>query len=187
MKNNKTNLILILSTSLLVAFIVFFFYFFNVIKNKNKHTSVVISTLTEKISEKEKLSVLEKKMAELGDINKKINNYLVNPSNIDSFVEYLENTGLNNGVELIVKSVEIEKTEKNKILISVYMTGSFSNVIKVISLLENAPYNIKINSLSLMKEIEKNVIDSTAKNIKGVIPVIKSTWQSSITFSVLSL
>ena len=62
MKKNKINLILITSVIFLILFIGVFIYFLNVIRNKNKHTSVVIATLNKKIKDKENINILQKKI-----------------------------------------------------------------------------------------------------------------------------
>ena len=118
MKRTKNNLILILSILFLIVTVVFFVYFLNVIKNKNKHISAVLTSLEEKKLEKENIKVLEDRMTEIGDTQKRIDGYLVSTSNIDFFVEYLEEIGLNNKVDLSVRSVDVPKNEKNKILVN---------------------------------------------------------------------
>ncbi len=188
MKKNHTNLILIISIIILLLCTGSFIYLLSIIKNKNLHTSVVLSTLEEKISEKENINDLEKKILELGDVKKRINDYLIDPSNIDLFVEYLENTGLINKVELNVKSVEVPKNEKNTISISTNMKGSFNDIAKVIALLENSSYNINIKSVYLNQELLPNApTGDMLKNTKGLIPENKSSWQASVTFDVLSI
>lgn len=169
-----------------------FVYLLNVIKNKNKHISAVSITLGKKIAEKENLNVLEKRMTELLDTQKKISSYLVDTSNIDKFVGYLEGIGVNNNVELSVNSVDVVKNEKNKISVNLNIKGNFSNTMKAIVVLENSPYNLIINALYLNKEIvsSNEVIvpnNKVVSNGKEVIPITKYIWQSDISFSVLNL
>lgn len=188
MKKNKTNLILALSILLLLVLVSFFVYFLQVIKNKNKHISAVNITLQEKIIERDNRSVLQKRILELVSTYNKINEYFVDSSSIDKFVGYLENIGSDNGVDLSVKGVDIPKGEKNKISINININGSFSNVTKVVALLENAPYDISINSLYLNKEIiPVTEITPAPANTKIVPPQVKSQWQANVTFIVLSI
>ena len=178
MKTKNTNIILIISFIVFLCTLATFVYFLNVIKNKNRHTSAVLSAVDQKVSEIENRGAVFKKMEELNEINKKIGDYFVNPSRVDVFVEYLENLGTDNKVNLVVKSVEIPKKEKNKIIVSIDMGGSFQNIMKIIALLESAPYNIEINSAFL----NKNNINETSKDGE-----VKTEWQSNISFSVLTL
>ena len=184
MKNNNTNIILIISTLLVLIFIGSFVFLFNIIRNKNKHTSVVIATLDTKIKEKENIGVLDTKIKELKEIEDKINGFVVDTSKIDSFVEYLENLGFENDFQMVVRSVDVPKNEKNKINVGVNMIGDFENVIKGLALLENSPYNLVINNISLNKEVitKSNVVienqdPETSNKIK---------WNANISFSVLS-
>lgn len=188
MKNKHTNLILIVSILSLFIFTGVFVYFLNIIKNKNKHTSVVISTLENKIKEKENIKILEAKMSELEDINNKIGGFIVETSRIDTFVEYLEGLESSNNIDVLVRSVDIPKNEMNKIIVGVMMTGTFPDVMKGIAILENSPYNIVINSLYLNKDIAKtpNSIDPSLKE-KDIISSDDPLWVASLSFSVLSL
>ncbi len=200
MKNKSTNLILIISVILLVLFSFTFVYLLNIIKNKNNHISAVSITLGRKMAEKQNITALEKKMTELVSIQKQISNYFVDTSNIDKFVEYLENVGSVNGSEVSVNSVDPIKNDKTKILVSLSINGSFSEVVKSIAIIENSPYGITINSLYLNKEtiqqsvtastpIDTKVTANTKVNPKTIeTPVVKkSLWGANISFSVLNL
>ncbi len=188
MKKNITNIKLIISFLLLVTLLGLFFYFFNFLKIKNNQISTIIATLRAKETEKENIDVLKKKMAELGDVEKKIGDHIVDTASIDLFVEYLENIGINNNVNLIVKSVEVPKTEKNKILLNLEMNGSFSNITKTIALLENSPYNMMINSTYLNKDSTQfSQLNNTSNDTKIIPVAVPSSWQANLTISVLSL
>lgn len=163
-------------------------YFYKVIGNKNKHISAVVSTLNAKETERKNINALNARMIELGDMNKRIGGYLVSTSEADRFVEYLEDMGVSNNTTLSVKSVEIPKNEKNKIALMIEMKGSFENITKIIALIENAPYNISINSLYLNKEILVDTeVNNTQGKIKEIIVPTKSLWQASLSFTVVSL
>ncbi|MFA6393234.1 MAG: hypothetical protein WCW54_04085 [Candidatus Paceibacterota bacterium] len=178
MKKNNTNLILIISiTSLVLAFSILI-YFLNVIRSKNNYISVAVSTLEKKMNEKENIKFLKDKISELSDTYKKINSYFVDTSSIDTFVVYLEGIGTDNNVDLSVKGVDASRNEKNKISVNLSMKGNFSDIMNVVNILENAPYNITINSLYLNKDI---ILPNNP--IKENI----SSWQADVTFNVLSL
>jgi Tfp pilus assembly protein PilO len=188
MKTKKTNLILVISILTFLIVIVFFVYFLRIIKNKNNHISAVMTTLENKITEKRNLNVLEKKRMEMDGIHKRIGGFLVNTASIDTFVEYLEGVGFDNNVELTVKGIDVPKNEKNKININLDMRGSFQDVMKVVALLENAPFNIIISSTFLNKEESTYINPSIeiSKNKELPLPA-KSLWQANVSFSVLTL
>ncbi|HAE36944.1 MAG: hypothetical protein UR85_C0002G0007 [Candidatus Nomurabacteria bacterium GW2011_GWF2_35_66] len=188
MKNNKTNFILAFSILLFIICSGIFIYLLNVIKNKNKHISAVTTTLEKKIIEKDNIKILETKMQELNDTHERIGNYLVSTSNIDIFVEYLEDMGIKNSVDLIVKGVDSPKNEKNIISVSLNITGKFTDVMKTIALLENSQYNIMINSFYLTREDSQVTETNNPTNTEeDQIIKIKSYWRASLSFRVLSL
>ena len=196
MKKNNTNLMLAILIILLIIFSGLFGYLLSVIKNKNNHISAVTSTLAKKKIEKKNIDVLEKKMTELVQTQKDISGYLVDTSNIDRFVEYLESIGVDNSIELSVKSVDIIKNENNKILVNVSTKGSFMNIMKVLLTIENSPYSLNIASLYLNKEIVQTtpVLGEPVKTKNSKISKTKvaplppkSLWQMDMSFNILTL
>lgn len=188
MNKKSTNLVLIVSTLISIALLGSFVYLTNVIKNKNKHISVVTSTLQEKINEKDNMKILEKRMLDLGDTRNKINSYFIDTSNVDEFVEYLEGLGDTYGAELLVRSVDTPNNEKNKLVFGIEINGSFSNLTKIVSILENSPYNISFDSLYLNKiteTVKEETVDPKSKS--STTPTIKPSWQAIANFTVLSL
>lgn len=181
---------LIISIIIFISFVGIFTYLLNVIKNKNNHISRVTETLEQKLSEKENVASLEEKMLELKDIDRRIQNFLVDPSSIDTFVEFIENLGVANAVELSVTNVDVPKGEKNKILISISIKGEFSQIMRIINIIENAPYNISIVSAYINKEIKSAVEPISASREKEIKPAQQektNLWQADLIFSVLSV
>lgn len=190
MKKSNTNLILIFSIILFILVTSFFVYFLKIIKDKNNHISNVVMILEKKIIDKENINILKEKMEELLEINKKIDSYILDTSKVYIFVEYLENIGVDNNVDLVVNSVEVSKNEKNRILTSLNIIGSFSDVIKVIGIIENSSYNITMNSSYINKEIisPSNKEESLSISTNNEASILeKYSWQVNLKFSVLSL
>jgi|GEM_PF-1076526 len=188
MKNNKTNFILIFSSVIFIIFIASFVYFFNIIKNKNKHISAIVSALDKKVKDKENLEKLRSRASELEDLSNKINSYIVDTNKVDTFVEYLEKVGIDNGVSLVVTNVDIVKNDKNKISVILNIKGDFSNIMKLLFYLEYSPYYISINSLSINKYIipieNQNNLNIKDKNLHFDE---KHSWQADINFNVISI
>jgi hypothetical protein len=188
MKKSNTNLILTTSIILFVILAGFSIYFLNAIRNKNRHISAVVITLKNKIEDKQNANTLQKKMNELLDTNTKIDSYIVDTSRIDLFVGYLEGLGISNNANLSVKTVDVLKSEKNKIFIGLSINGTFTNVMKTIVLLENSPYNMTITSSYVNKDIVEPVDASNGTNKNsGTLPNAEPSWQADITLNVLSI
>jgi hypothetical protein len=188
MKKSWTNILIVVSVTILLFSIFSLVYFFNIIKNKNINISAANIAFEKKASAQDNMNELKNKIIELGNTQKSISSHFVNTESIDTFVEYLENTGTSNDIDLSVKSVDIPKNEKNKIFVSINMTGSFSNVMKIMAILENSQYNIVINSSYLNKEtsVVTDVNNLLSKG-KEIPKESKSYWLANVTFTILTL
>lgn len=182
MNKPRTTLVFYMSILTMILAVGAFVFFFKVIKNKNHHTSAVLTTLQNKINRKENIETLEKKIVEVEATREVINSYFVDSNHIDSFINYLEKLGTSVGTELAVKSVEISSSETNTVLGEISIKGSFSDVMKTTALLENIPYQIHITSLYLNKDIQ-----TVTTEVKGKkVVTTSSVWQADIAFKVLS-
>lgn len=171
MKKNRTILIFIISIITTVLAICVFIFFLKVIKNKNQHTSVVLSTLSDKLKEKENATMFATKIQEIKSLQNSINERFVKTDKIDTFVEYLEEIGKSFGTEVSVEKIEVPPTKKNLIAIQISIIGTFSNVIKTMSFIENIPYQVNVTELYLNQNTDKEI----------------QTWQADMSFNVVSL
>jgi len=188
MKKSWTNILIIISIIVLLISIFLLVYFLNIIKKININISAENIAFEKKVSVQDNMNELKNKIIELANTQKSISSHFVNTETIDTFVEYLENTGTSNGVELSVKSVDIPKNDKSKLSVSINMTGSFSNVMKIMAILENSPYNIIINSSYLNKETSVIVdVNNSLNKGKELPKEIKSHWLANVTFTILTL
>jgi hypothetical protein len=186
---NKKHTTFILMISIFIAFcaIFAFIFFLRTIQNKNEHISKVLLTLSEKMEDKKNTDILNSKFVELESIQHKINNYFIDPNKIDTFVDFLEKLGLNNNTELVIKNVEILSKKKNGIFVKVLITGDFTDVMKVVYLLENLSFNVNLNQVFINKEsrVVENEIESIGEDEKKEKMI--SFWQADVSFDVLTL
>lgn len=183
MKKDRTNLIFLISILVTLLVVASFILFFKVIKNKNKHTSRTLSLLEEKIQNKQNSDNLLKRSSELKATSDHVNSYFINPDKIDTFVSYLEKMGTDNNAVLSVKNVEVSTRAKDTLIVKISATGSFSNVMKVVYLLENSPYVVSLNQAFVNKQIKQAQTDKNGK----VISAGSSYWQADVSFNILSL
>lgn len=178
MKKNHTTFILI--TSILTAMITagVFIYILKIIENKNQHVSVILSTLQEKMAEKDNAIMFNEKIAEIDRINKSITDRFVDQNKIDEFVSYLEEIGVSTDSEVVVKNIEIPSEDVLALKLSI--TGTPKNVIRAITVLENIPYQVEIISVSLNEEIEKPEEEKKQKTEASIM-------YADVSFNILSL
>ena len=182
MKKNYTTPIFIFSILTSILVICLFIFFLKVIKNKNEHASVVLTTLEEKMKEKENAIMFSKKVAEIKLLQDSINSHLVNPNKMDSFVGYLEEIGPSLGSEVVVNSIEIPPKTQNIISFQLSVVGTFQKVMETITFLENIPYQISITQVYLNKDIKQ----LTPDEIKQGKVINTLTWQANVSFNILS-
>lgn len=157
-------------------------FFFIIVRNKNQHTSAVLTTLENKILKKKNITTLTQKIAEVEPIRNTLNGYFMNTREVDTFVGYLETIGDKAQAPVKVESVEVSPAAKNVVIVKISTEGDFSNVVRVLTLLENAPYALHIEQFSLNKRLQS--IPSTTKGVTTTRQV--PLWQSEILFTILS-
>jgi len=189
MKRKNTILILILSTIVSIVVICIFIFIIKVIENKNTHILVTLATYQSKLKEKENIITFNKQVNEIKSLQDSINSYFVDPNTIDTFVNSLEEISSVTGASVSVKSIETSQVNKNTISFSLLIDGTFDQVAKTITFLENIPYQINITKVYLNKNIRETV--DTAQPIGKTNVVVqtptKPTWQADISFNILSL
>jgi hypothetical protein len=142
---------------------------------------VVISTLLEKESIKSDYVEHKKKLTEISNIKDKIYGNFVDPGQVDSLVDYLEKLGKDNGTDLSVSSIDPVRDSKS-IVITVSIKGSFSKVINSISLIENSPYQVHINSIYLNKDSSVALDPKSGKAVSSSA----DKWRADLSFNMLT-
>lgn len=182
MKTKSDILILSLSAAIALVALAVLIFFFKTIENKNKHTSVVLTTLADKVKQKENMKSLIEKVNKVSEMSDTINSYFVNSKEVDSFINYLENLGSSAGVELEVQNFDVSTISKDVLNVTISTKGSFSNTMKTLILIENAPYKINITKTFLDQGVES--LNSDPKDPQKQTNT--SFWRSEISFNVLT-
>ncbi len=140
--------------------------------------------LTQQISDARiKLSRTESEHAEINRLTNDeatIYSHLVADSSVVSFLSTLEKSGTVFGAQVLIASVSLESNTKRPMLgISVKVTGSFNAVMRAVGVIENAPYYVTVNALTVKNKISSNKKKSywtaTFKLNAGFIHSVKST------------
>lgn len=168
----------VLSIFSAIVIIVAFIFFLKIIKEKNKNTSISLTTLQEKIKTKEKINMFFEKSNEIKTLQSSLNNYFVDTTKIDTFVSYLESLGGDIGSKIVVKEIVAPEEANKMIEFQVSITGDFDQVTKTIILLENIPYQIEVTRVYYNKDTK---IEEEGKII------VAPTWKADLTFKILSI
>lgn len=182
MSKNKTNLILLISSIVMLGSLATLIFFFKIIENKNKHTSATLVTLANKIVKKENSKALKDQIDEVALIRESTNKHFVNGGEMDSFIDYLEGLGKDAGTEVRIEDFKVSPDDKNTLSVKLSSKGSFNNVMKFLSIIENTQYQVYINKMILGKQPDVSNIDPKTGQ---PIPSGNSIWEADISFNIL--
>jgi hypothetical protein len=178
----KTILLAIFSFITLCVSIGVFIFFFQAIENKNIHTQAVLSTLENKIAEKNNTSILLRKIKKVNEVKQDIENHFVDTSHINIFVDSLEKLGTSANTSLKVTDVALSESDPNIVTVKVSIQGSFAHVSQAIALLENIEYHVHVKEIYLSKQITAPVVDAKGK----VTTPGFTSWEAKVSFVVLT-
>lgn len=175
MSKNKTYIILILISLLMLFSIGTFLYLFNEVKVKNENASLMTKTLDKKNMQKKDLVNLERTIDETKKQREVLQSYLLDESKIDEFIGWLEDQGGPVDAKIVVNSVG-RTNGKDAFNVTLTASGSFNSVLNLSYLFENSNYKINIEKMFL----SKNIQDGGENGDKIEF------WQNQITFSIVS-
>jgi len=185
MKKNKTILILIFSIIVTIFIIGILVFFLKIIKNKNQHISVVLTTLEEKMKEKENAQIFTEKITEIKLLQDSIDSYFLDTDKVDIFVDYLEEIGLKLGSQVSVKSIEIISKTENIVSVELSISGTFQKVMTTINYVENIPYQVNITKIYLNKDVNP-ITQENIENTKQDKIIKTPIWQADVSFNIIS-
>ena len=187
MNKKFTIFTLIILAIVAILSIVFVVFIYRDIQKKNEDASLILGSIEQKSVSKEEVNSLVKKNAEAAATEKTINGFFVNKADIVTFVNYMESLGMDSSVEVSVKNVEVVERDKNKISVSLSTRGKYEDTMKLLELLDNAPYYIHITKVFVNREESQTVV-ATTPTIKGTkVAVVESPmWNGEISFITLS-
>ncbi|PIZ87812.1 MAG: hypothetical protein COX92_00320 [Candidatus Nealsonbacteria bacterium CG_4_10_14_0_2_um_filter_40_15] len=161
-KINLSIFIFVVSAALIAVFIIY--PFFNDIKIGSK----------ELILQKENLAILEAQMVNLEnfkiiyknleEISEKIDGLSVNPEVPVEFIGFLENTAEEYHLKIEISPSSARATEKDLwsyITFQISTSGYFTNFLKFQKRMENSPYLIEIQNLSIGRLTELGEIQAS--------------------------
>lgn len=135
-------------------------YFFYSITTTNNEASLIRGDILLK-EKKENRAFVDRNLVR-GTENERqvLDNYFVNSNSIISFIERLESLGRASRVSLTLSSVDIDSERKNALKINLRMTGTFSGIYYLISLIEAMPYEIDVTRFSISKSASPSAKDN---------------------------
>lgn len=147
----------ILATLILIILALCFFYYllFKDIKLRNKHTSELQNNIELQIRRDKYMSSVELAVQNDRANIEKISNSIIGQDDDVTFIELLENTAKNNGLDIVINTLVIEDnssfstTDMTTLKIRAKTNGPWSGTYLFLNELELLPFNIRVEKLSL--------------------------------------
>lgn len=191
MKNlSPIKKILLACITLNVVAVGFYAFVLWSIQAKNEKVVEVLGQVNEDMKKDESLRAVKISLEENKDFISQIDSFFVPEDGVANFIASLESLGRASSVELSIASVEIQPNSakndfKEGLNIRIETSGSWFNTFYLLSVIENLPYKIDINQVSL------TLSNATDKILfSGLGPRTKTSgeyWKGSFDITVLKL
>jgi hypothetical protein len=176
MKNNFQKISLLLSAVLFLFLCFAFFFLYEKINSNNQKAQQSTVTWQTEANRRDKLTLLNNSLGEITGDKATLQAHFVQNSDIIPFLNTIEALAPSVGAKAEIDSVE-NGTNNTGLTAEVKVSGSFGQIYKFLTLLENSPYEIGFLSMDLHKS---EVPDDSGKNVKS------SNWEAIFKIQLLS-
>ncbi len=160
----KTVVLLLSAAMFTAASMGIYAFFFVAMKNKTEATAELLTKVAE-LSGKETRVTSASAVLKSESVNiSKLSSYFIRESEVVVFAKKLEDLGVQSGTSLSIESLDPGLTEKTIPFLSfrIKATGSFSDVMRLIVLLENFPGKLEWKTVRLARDISLDQQTGTA-------------------------
>ncbi len=192
----KTKKILIASAiAALVAFVLLGSFFW-VIKTQNETIAVLASEANQSSTKDEAVRSIKVSLERNKDALRSVDSFFISKDGVVDFINSLDKLGKQYGVTLNIGEVtsevdlKIKDDFKETLKLRLDASGSWSSVMKFLTALENLPYRIKVDQVSLgLSSASDKLLFANASSTASEVRKSGSAeeWKGSYTISILKL
>lgn len=195
MKSNSKKYLIICSI-LAVISVVGYIFFTNYIAGLTDKTSALKSDIDLNQIKYFRLESLRKATENTSDQKQKITDLFVSTNKAVDFIGEVEGLAKASNLSYSTKSIEnsdagnLSEQNKDLLTITISTTGSWSNTIKFIRLIETLPYSVKVESVDLTSAGPSSASsDASVQSVESTSTpnVVSSKWTLTIKFSVIEI
>lgn len=186
----KTAIFFVIALSLTLATLGIYSYFFFKMKNLAEQT-IEINAKADAIDERDlRINNAANIIKSESDKVDKLSAYLIKESEIVEFTKKLDSFGEESGVKLSIESLEQgvdgEVVGSDALNFRLKVSGSFQNVAKFMSLLENFPAKFDWNNVKFTRSdgVVQKLIEENDKKNQEQTPII--VWNADISLTALN-
>ncbi len=124
--------------------------FYGKVREHSAHLAELQDKAVTMSTDATRIAAAKEALTSLGKDEETAASYLVLASDIVPFLEELQKLGTELGAKVEIVSVSKEKVDgRERVFVSVKITGSFSPVLRTLGAIEHAPYDINTSQMSL--------------------------------------
>jgi len=190
-KTKKTLLV-----TLIINFLVWgaYGFVFLKIRSQNEYVSNLLNESNNDLKKDETLRAIKTTLTENKQFISHIDSYFVAKDGVVDFIEILESYALKSGVALTIGAVSVEQDPKVKVdfkevlRLKVDASGSWENITRFLSVIENMPYVTDINMVSLSRNGGINGLNFDGQDeTNNASNLVERSWKGYFEFTVLKL
>mgnify|MGYP001589848773 CR=1 FL=1 len=134
-----------------VGFFVLFIFFLRIINANNKEIELANNLWQTETLKRNELEILHDSIGEISKEREELETHFAQSSDIVPFLDAIEDLALKTQNKAEITAVDI-LNDNTGLMVGMKTSGTFNNLYKFISLLENASYEIEIVSMKIHKE-----------------------------------
>jgi preprotein translocase subunit SecG len=189
MKNNFQKISLILSATLFIFLCFVFVFLYKKTNDNNKKAEMNAITSQTEMNRREEISSLDRSLQQNEKNKTVLDTHFIQSSDVVPFLNAIEKLAPLSGTKVEIDSVSAGTTNPG-LIVGLKVSGSFQEIYKFLTLLENSPYEINFLSMDLhtllAPETSVNIPSASSKNTK-VSKISKSpNWEVSFEVQLLS-
>jgi hypothetical protein len=178
MKNKSQKILLFLSIASFLILCALFFFFYQKIENNIAVAKQLQVNLQTEIAKREQIEDFNNSFKSITPDETLFETHFAQSSNIVPFLNAIEQMADSVGTQSEVSSISVAG-DNTGLIVDMNDTGSFSQVYKFITLLENSPYELQFDSVDMSITIP-NTPDKKKGSAKG------NVWQATIEMKLIS-
>ncbi|KKR62126.1 hypothetical protein A2643_02060 [Candidatus Nomurabacteria bacterium RIFCSPHIGHO2_01_FULL_39_220] len=176
MQKSFQKIPLLLSLIFFLASIFSFLYLYQEIKNNSWEIDKKENEWRIEAIRREELKTLNNSIEAIKEERQQLETHFARSSDVVLFLNTVEGLAKGAGIEKEVRSVDISK-DKKALMVAMEAKGSFPDLYKFLTLLENSPYELELIEVKFSRETEPASSDKTLS---------ASAWNATFKIKLLS-
>ncbi|MBP7804652.1 MAG: hypothetical protein KA052_00310 [Candidatus Pacebacteria bacterium] len=177
--SRKTALIFWLSIAVFLIALAAYAGMFYLIQKTGEENATLRAETDQLTARESQVGELKRTLSSIQAKEPMLGSYFINANDIVPFLEMIEEYGRQTRVSVKFTNVDLKQGPPT-LFVSVTSSGTFTDIYRFLSLVEAAPYQIKITQTTMQVGTQTTVVDPKA-------PVQSKPWDLSLSLTVTSV